>query len=155
MLHVFFFWKCDLILFITFQKKSNHLKKTKFGQGLIPQTLIQRFGMLKDPSIKVRVQLGSQGIASLLFSQSLMLHVGMCLNILACQFSPLFNMIPIERVSTLFCFKKDTLLFNLGVNCVITLVHDKKAISKDKGSPTTNFICMLHVGWRFMNWCRQ
>jgi hypothetical protein len=74
-----------------------------------------------------------------------MVHVGMCLNILACQFSPLFNMIPIERVSTFFCFK-DILLFNLGVNCVIKLVHDKKAISKDKGSPTTHFIHMLHVG---------
>jgi hypothetical protein len=44
----FIFWKCDLILSITFQKKSNHIEKTKFGQGLIPQTLIQRFGMLKD-----------------------------------------------------------------------------------------------------------
>jgi hypothetical protein len=92
----------------------------------------------------VRVQLGSQEIASLLFSQSLMLHVGMCLNILACQFCPLFNMIPIERVSTFFCFKKDILLFNLGVNRVIKLVHDKKAISKTKVLPLhTLFACYM------------
>ncbi len=101
-LHVSFFLEMWLDFIYYFSKNSNHLKKTKFGQGLIPQTLIQRFGMLKDFQLSKWVQLGSQGIASLLFSQSHKLHVGMCLNILACQFSPLFNMIPIERVSTFF-----------------------------------------------------
>jgi hypothetical protein len=63
MLHVSFFWKYDLILFITFPKKSNHLKKTKFGQGLIPQTLIQRFGMLKDFQLsKWELNLGVKGL---------------------------------------------------------------------------------------------
>ncbi len=59
----FIFWKCDLILSITFQKKSNHIEKTKFGQGLIPQTLIQRFGMLKDFQLsKWEFNLGVKGL---------------------------------------------------------------------------------------------
>jgi hypothetical protein len=58
-----FFGKCDLILFITFYKKFNHLKKTKFGQGLIPQTVIQRFGMLKDFQLsKWEFNLGVKGL---------------------------------------------------------------------------------------------
>jgi hypothetical protein len=44
-------------------KISNHLKKTKFGQGLIPQTWIQRFGMLKDFQLsKWGFNLGVKGL---------------------------------------------------------------------------------------------